>query len=108
MATIWRGVLGLARIVEVDRIATTSPAVPRMNEWHYSPDFNERCPHVDCLSELLRKLREATSAQSNRAHDIEQPASRDLRSNLENQLRVHGFPAIESNSRQYGPIVNRG
>ena len=73
----------LERIVKVDCVATESR---NDDEWHYSLDFNERCPHVDYLIEMLRKLRERTPRGFDRVQYIEQPTARDLKAHPENRM----------------------
>ncbi|MBM3888240.1 MAG: hypothetical protein FJ388_03845, partial [Verrucomicrobia bacterium] len=76
----------LDRIVKVDRVATETQRERDVRGWHYSLDFNERCQHVDYLIELLRKLRERTTAGFDRVQYVEQPTARDLRANPENRM----------------------
>jgi len=76
----------LARIVKVDRVSTEQQALRNVTAWHYSLDFNERCPHVDYLVELLRKLKETTPAGFDRVQYIEQPTARDLKANPNNRM----------------------
>ena len=68
----------LNRVVTVHAIAEETRRAPQANGSRYSLDFNERCPHVDYLVELLRKLHERTPVAFDRLELIEQPMARDL------------------------------
>src|SRR5947199_1092375 len=46
------------RVVAVDRVAAVTQRQRGVTAWHYSLDFNERCPNVGYLLEFLRRLRE--------------------------------------------------
>lgn len=76
----------LERIVKVDRIAAETQCELGVSAWHYSLDFNERCPHVEYLVEMLRKLRERTPAGFDRVQYVEQPTARDLHSQPHNRM----------------------
>jgi L-alanine-DL-glutamate epimerase-like enolase superfamily enzyme len=70
----------------VDRITSETQRGLGVSAWHYSLDFNERCPHVDYLTEMLRKLRERAPAGFDRVQYVEQPTARDLRSQPHNRM----------------------
>ena len=76
----------LERIVKTDRIAAETQRELGTATWYYSLDFNERCPHVDYLIEMLRKLREQTPEGFDRVQYIEQPTARDLKAHPENRM----------------------
>ena len=57
-------------------------------DWHYSLDFNERCPHVDYLVEMLRTLQERTPDGFDRVQYIEQPIARDLKAFPDNRMHT--------------------
>jgi L-alanine-DL-glutamate epimerase-like enolase superfamily enzyme len=76
----------LERILKVDRITSETQRGLGVSAWHYSLDFNERCPHVDYLTEMLRKLRERAPAGFDRVQYVEQPTARDLRSQPHNRM----------------------
>ena len=76
----------LERIVKVDSITSQTQRERGVNSWHYSLDFNERCPHVDYLTEMLNKLRERTAAGFDRVQYVEQPTARDLQAHPENRM----------------------
>ncbi len=70
------------RILAVDRVATAT--VPR--QFTYSLDFNEQCPHVEYLLDVLRRVREARPACFDRVAYVEQPTARDLDAHPENTM----------------------
>jgi len=78
----------LERIVKVDRIVTEIQNQRGTTDWHYSLDFNERCPHVDYLVEMLNKLRESTQSGFDRVQYIEQPTARDLKAFPDNRMHT--------------------
>src|SRR4051794_28102045 len=66
------------RVLGVDCVATeTRPAAA----WQYSLDFNERCPNVDYLLDVLRIVNDRRPAAFERIQYVEQPTARDLKSN---------------------------
>ena len=76
----------LERIVKVDRVAAETQAELGVQTWYYSLDFNERCPNVEYLIEMLQKLRQRTPAGFDRVQYIEQPTARDLKAHPENRM----------------------
>lgn len=66
------------RITSIDRVVTRVQAARGVKDWKYLLDFNEGCPHVGYLLELLRRVREATPRGFERVLYIEQPTQRDL------------------------------
>jgi len=73
------------RIVAVDRAATA--AAPGRS-FTYSLDFNEQCPHVEYLLEVLRRVKERSPAAFDRTAYVEQPTARDLRAHPENRMHA--------------------
>ena len=69
------------RVFEVDRVAETAQAKRGVDQWRYSLDFNEKCPDVAYLLDVLRIVEERRPAAFGRIQYIEQPTSRDLRAN---------------------------
>ena len=67
------------RVVRVDRITATAQHQRGTRHWFYSLDFNERCPNVDYLLAVLRKVREQAPEGFDRIQYIEQPTARDLK-----------------------------
>ncbi|MGV3660468.1 MAG: enolase C-terminal domain-like protein [Prosthecobacter sp.] len=76
----------LERILKVDRVTSETQRELGVGTWHYSLDFNERCPHVEYLTEMLSKLRERAPAGFDRVQYVEQPTARDLRSQPHNRM----------------------
>jgi L-alanine-DL-glutamate epimerase-like enolase superfamily enzyme len=74
------------RVVSVDRVAAETQRPRGITQWHYSLDFNERCPNVGYLLEFLRKLQELAPAGFDRVQYIEQPTARDLKANRANVM----------------------
>jgi len=74
------------RVAAVDRIAIESQAQCGCQQWHYSLDFNEKCPNVEYVIDFLGQLEEKAPDALGRVHYIEQPTHRDLRANPENKM----------------------
>lgn len=72
------------RVASVDRVTAETQRQRVVDRWHYSLDFNERCPNVGYLLEFLHKLREQTVEGFARIAYIEQPTKRDLKSDRGN------------------------
>lgn len=72
------------RVLGVDRVATQT----RNGDvaWQYSLDFNERCPNVDYLLDVLRTINERQPAAFANIQYIEQPTARDLKANPDNVM----------------------
>jgi L-alanine-DL-glutamate epimerase-like enolase superfamily enzyme len=65
------------RIVRIDRTVRRILA-PRGVDWKYLLDFNEGCPNVQYLLDLLARVKAATPGGFARILYIEQPTARDL------------------------------
>ena len=74
------------RVLAVDRVAVEAQAQRGCKRWHYSADFNEKCPNVQYVLDFLAKIGENTPATLRRLQYIEQPTRRDLRANPENHM----------------------
>ncbi len=74
------------RIVRTDRVVTRGQATRRVADWKYLLDFNEGCPNVAYLLEVLRRVREATPRGFDRILYIEQPTARDLKADRANVM----------------------
>ena len=68
----------VARVLEIDRVATEVQTRRGLRRCYYSLDFNEQCPDVDYLLEFVRRIRNGSSECFDRITFIEQPTSRDL------------------------------
>ncbi len=74
------------RVLAVERCAAAAMARRGVRRWCYSLDFNERCPNVGYLIEVLRQIREKSPAAFGRIQYVEQPTHRDLRAHRENVM----------------------
>jgi L-alanine-DL-glutamate epimerase-like enolase superfamily enzyme len=67
------------RVLGVERVAARVQRQRGVAAWHYSLDFNERCPNVEYLLAVLRRVQERAPAAFERIQYIEQPTQRDLK-----------------------------
>jgi L-alanine-DL-glutamate epimerase-like enolase superfamily enzyme len=74
------------RITRIDRVARQAMTARGVTDWSYLLDFNEGCPDVGYLLDLLRKVREATPDGFRRIKYVEQPTSRDLATDRANVM----------------------
>jgi L-alanine-DL-glutamate epimerase-like enolase superfamily enzyme len=74
------------RVARVERVAARTQRQRGVERWHYSLDFNERCPHVGYLLEFLRRVQESAPLAFDRVQYIEQPTARDLKANRANVM----------------------
>jgi L-alanine-DL-glutamate epimerase-like enolase superfamily enzyme len=77
-----------ARIVDIDRVVTRAQASRGVADWKYLLDFNEGCPNVDYLIDLLQRVRETTPRGLDRVLYIEQPTKRDLTTDRANLMHA--------------------
>ncbi len=75
----------ISRILSVDRAALE--AAPG-RAYTYSLDFNEQCPNVEYLLEVLRRVKEGSAAAFDRVAYVEQPTKRDLKAHPENRMHA--------------------
>lgn len=78
----------VGRVADVERVAAPAQAARGANAWHYSLDFNERCPSVDYVLDFLARVRQAAPAALDRVQYIEQPTHRDLAAHPENRMHA--------------------
>jgi L-alanine-DL-glutamate epimerase-like enolase superfamily enzyme len=71
------------RILGVDRVATQARPDAA---WRYSLDFNERCPNVDYLLDVLHAVDDRRPVAFARIQYVEQPTARDLKANPTNVM----------------------
>jgi L-alanine-DL-glutamate epimerase-like enolase superfamily enzyme len=76
------------RIVRIDRVVTRVQASRGATDWKYLLDFNEGCPNVAYLLEVLQRVRESTPRGLDRVLYIEQPTARDLRKDRANVMHA--------------------
>jgi L-alanine-DL-glutamate epimerase-like enolase superfamily enzyme len=74
------------RVLAIERAAAEAQAARGCTAWHYSADFNERCPNVEYLLDFLARVGERSPAGLGRLQYIEQPTARDLRAIPENRM----------------------
>jgi L-alanine-DL-glutamate epimerase-like enolase superfamily enzyme len=95
----------LERIICVNRIAEGAVEGAR---WRYSLDFNERCPNVEYLIDLLNKLRERSPPGFDRVQYVEQPTARDLGANPQNRMHAAARlkpVVIDESLTDYGSLI---
>jgi hypothetical protein len=73
------------RIISIDRVATAT--VPGRT-FSFSLDFNEQCPNVEYLLDVLRRVKEKSPAAFDRTAYVEQPTARDLKAHPENKMHA--------------------
>jgi L-alanine-DL-glutamate epimerase-like enolase superfamily enzyme len=74
------------RVAGVDRVAEEQQRRRDISTWHYSLDFNERCPYVGYLLEFLRQVQVEAPRAYDRIQYIEQPTRRDLKADRANVM----------------------
>src|SRR5258706_74125 len=74
----------VGRILAIDRVAVAT--APRA--FTYSLDFNEQCPNVEYLLEVLRRVKEQSAPCFDRVAYVEQPTARDLKAHPENKMHA--------------------
>jgi L-alanine-DL-glutamate epimerase-like enolase superfamily enzyme len=74
------------RVLRVDKAASETQAKLGVSEWNYSLDFNEKCPNVGYLIEMMRTIQEKSPAGFKRIQYVEQPTKRDLESDRANVM----------------------
>lgn len=78
----------VARVVAIERVASEAQAARGCTQWYYSADFNEKCANVEYVLDFLAKVGEQSPMALERLQYIEQPTSRDLRSNMDNRMHA--------------------
>ncbi len=76
----------VGRVLAVDRVSAETQKKRGVEQWYYSLDFNEKCPNVSYLLEMLKQVRAKTPAGFERIQYIEQPTKRDLKADRENVM----------------------
>ena len=71
------------RVLAVESCAAEAMARRGVKQWFYSLDFNERCPNVSYLLDVLRQIREKSPEAFRRIQYVEQPTHRDLKAHRE-------------------------
>jgi L-alanine-DL-glutamate epimerase-like enolase superfamily enzyme len=68
----------IARVLDIDRVATKIERQRGLRQWYYSLDFNEQCPDVDYLLNFMGRIEKGSPGCNERITFIEQPTRRDL------------------------------
>jgi L-alanine-DL-glutamate epimerase-like enolase superfamily enzyme len=76
------------RVLRVERVVSAAERPRAVAEWKYSLDFNERCPNVEYLLSVVRRIREGSPAAFERIVLLEQPTRRDLRADRHNVMHA--------------------
>jgi L-alanine-DL-glutamate epimerase-like enolase superfamily enzyme len=74
------------RVCRVERVCAATQAQRGVRAWHYSLDFNERCPDVKTLLAFLHEVQRRAPAAFDRIAYIEQPTARDLKAHRSNTM----------------------
>ena len=65
----------------------TMPTIHR-TDWVYSLDFNEKCPNVGYLIDVLKKIEARDASAYQRIQYVEQPTKRDLKADRANVMHA--------------------
>jgi L-alanine-DL-glutamate epimerase-like enolase superfamily enzyme len=76
----------LERVLAVNKVAEATQAKRKVSKWYYSLDFNEKCPNVGYLIDMLRQVKQKAPAGFERIQYIEQPTKRDLKADRANVM----------------------
>jgi L-alanine-DL-glutamate epimerase-like enolase superfamily enzyme len=74
------------RVLRVDRVSTKVQQKRSIDRWHYSLDFNEKCPNVGYLLQFLERVKRQAPVGFERIQYIEQPTRRDLKADQANVM----------------------
>ena len=74
------------RVLIVERAASEAQAKRGQKDWVYSLDFNERCPNVGYLMDVLQQIKQKSPEAFRRVQYVEQPTARDLKANRQNVM----------------------
>jgi L-alanine-DL-glutamate epimerase-like enolase superfamily enzyme len=74
------------RVLAAERVAAPAMRKRGAAEWFYSLDFNEKCPNVEYLLQMLREVKQKSPAGFERIQYVEQPTARDLKANRGNVM----------------------
>lgn len=74
------------RVLSIERTAAEAMKKRGTTEWVYSLDFNEKCPNVDYLLDMLRQVKQRAPEGFERIQYIEQPTKRDLKADKANVM----------------------
>jgi len=74
-------------VLRVDKAASETEAKRGVKDWKYSLDFNEKCPNVGYLIDMLNSTKEKSPSGFARIQYVEQPTKRDLNSDRGNVMQ---------------------
>jgi L-alanine-DL-glutamate epimerase-like enolase superfamily enzyme len=74
------------RILNVDKAASEAQQKRGVKTWVYSLDFNEKCPNVGYLIDMMKTIEHKAPAAFKRVQYVEQPTKRDLKSDRKNVM----------------------
>ncbi|MBC8165167.1 MAG: mandelate racemase/muconate lactonizing enzyme family protein [Bryobacteraceae bacterium] len=75
------------RVLRVNSVTAETQAKLKVNDWKYSLDFNEKCPSVAYLLNLLNTIKEKSPDGFQRIQYVEQPTRRDLKADRQNVMQ---------------------
>ncbi len=78
----------VGRVLGVEQVSAETQVKRGVQAWHYSLDFNEKCPNVQYLLEFLNRIKEKSPAGFERIQYIEQPTHRDLKNHRQNVMHA--------------------
>jgi L-alanine-DL-glutamate epimerase-like enolase superfamily enzyme len=78
----------IERVLAIDRVASAAQRERGCEQWFYSLDFNEQCPNVEYLVEVLRTVESSNAGAFGRSMYVEQPTARDLKAHPENKMHA--------------------
>ena len=76
----------IERVLRVDQVATQTQEKRGVAKWNYSLDFNEKCPNVAYLLDMMRTIKEKAPSGFKRIQYVEQPTKRDLKADRANVM----------------------
>ena len=76
----------IERVLNVERAASEAQQKRGVKNWVYSLDFNEKCPNVAYLLDMMRTIEKKSPAGFARIQYVEQPTKRDLKSDRQNVM----------------------
>lgn len=74
------------RVLRVESCCLTAMPTINRKDWVYSLDFNEKCPSVGYLMEVLNTVKSRSPEAYRRIQYIEQPTKRDLKTDRANVM----------------------
>jgi len=76
----------VTRVAKIERAVAEAQERRGVKDWQYCCDFNEGCKNVEYLMEFLEGLKQTAPEVIRRLQYIEQPTSRDLKSDSQNLM----------------------